>query len=228
MPRIPRMYLNTENFHVITQGINKSYIFEEEPDIKFYIKKMYELIDKHSIKIIAYCVMNNHTHFLLNTTSIKNMSNYMHDLNTLYACYYNKKYKRKGYVFRDRYKSEGIYSKVHLNNCINYIFNNPVKAGMCDKPEEYPYCNYKKIENKNIADRYIFIDIDDDENKLIDSVLNKYLKENKFELKELENNEKELYRLILILKRDYKISLRKIANKLGLNREKVRKIYNSK
>ena len=59
MPRIPRMFLYTEYFHVITQGINKSYIFEESIDIKYYIKKMYELNEKYNIKIIAYCVMNN-------------------------------------------------------------------------------------------------------------------------------------------------------------------------
>lgn len=39
MPRIPRMYLKTEYFHVITQGINKSYIFDLPTDIKYYIKK---------------------------------------------------------------------------------------------------------------------------------------------------------------------------------------------
>ena len=95
MPRIPRMFLYTEYFHVITQGINKSYIFEESIDIKYYIKKMYELNEKYNIKIIAYCVMNNHTHFLLNTKEIKNLSNYMHDLNTTYVIGDVDKWQRK-------------------------------------------------------------------------------------------------------------------------------------
>lgn len=227
MPRIPRMYLYTEYFHVITQGINKSYIFEESVDIKYYIKKMYELNKKYNIKIISYCVMNNHTHFLLHTEEIKNLSNYMHDLNTAYACYYNKKYKRKGYVFRDRYKSEGIYSESHLYNCINYIYNNPVKAGICIKPEEYPYSNYKKIENKNIDDVYMFMDVDEDE-KNAGKIISDFLIEHKYSLKELVNDRKELYRLILILKRDYGVSLRKISDLINVNREKVRKIYNNK
>ncbi len=46
MSRVPRMYLNTEYFHIITQGINKNYIFNESTDIKLYIKKMYELKNK--------------------------------------------------------------------------------------------------------------------------------------------------------------------------------------
>ena len=227
MPRIPRMYLYTEYFHVITQGINKSYIFEESIDIKYYIKKMYELNEKYNIKIIAYCVMNNHTHFLLKTEEIKNLSNYMHDLNTAYACYYNKKYKRKGYVFRDRYKAEGIYSESHLYNCINYIYNNPVKAGICIKPEEYPYSNYKKIENRNINDVYIFMDVNEDEKNTI-KIINDFLTEHEYSLKELVKDKKELYRLILLLKRDYGVSLRKISELINVNREKVRKIYNDK
>ena len=57
MPGIPRMYLNTEYFHVITQGINKSYIFDDSVDIKFYIKNIYELQNKYNVKVIAYCIM---------------------------------------------------------------------------------------------------------------------------------------------------------------------------
>ena len=67
MPRYPRNYLDTSFFHVMSQGINKSYIFEDEIDIKFYIKNMYEIKDNYSVKIIAYCIMNNHTHVLIET-----------------------------------------------------------------------------------------------------------------------------------------------------------------
>lgn len=130
MPRIPRMYLKTNCFHVITQGINKSYIFDSPTDIKYYIKGMYEIKDKYNIEIISYCIMNNHAHILLRTDLIKNLSEYMHRLNTRYGCYYNKKYRRVGYVFRDRYKAEGIYTEAHLYNCMKYIYENPVKAGI--------------------------------------------------------------------------------------------------
>ena len=161
MSRFPRNYIKTIFFHVITQGINKSYIFEKSEDIKYHIKTMYKLSAQHEIKIIAYCIMNNHVHMLIETYDIKELSKYMQRLNTTYAKYYNKKYNRIGYVFRDRYKSEGIYNEEQLYNCIKYIYDNPVKAGICNRPEEYSYSNYKKI-NKNLKENYIFIDIEDD------------------------------------------------------------------
>lgn len=228
MPRIPRMYLNTDYFHVITQGINKSYIFDNIVDIKFYIKNMYELRSKYNIKIIAYCIMNNHAHILIKTNLIKNMSKYMHNLNTIYACYYNKKYERIGYVFRDRYKAEGIYNESHLYNCIKYIYNNPVKAGLCDKPGDYPYSNYKIIENRNLECDYVFIDVDENSKEICRNVTKKLLQENNYSIEELKKDKKNLHRLIVLLKREYRISLREIAIILNINRESVRKIYNEK
>lgn len=225
MPRIPRMYLNTEYFHVITQGINKTYIFDCEQDIKYYIKNMYELKNKYSINIIAYCIMNNHAHILLNSEKTANLSKYMHDLNTKYACYYNKKYQRIGYVFRDRYKAEGIYSESQLYNCIKYIYNNPVKAGICYRPEEYLYSNYKPMYPVVKNENYLFLDIIEDDDKLCKDVLEKVLIEKNITLAELKKDEKELQKLIIILKNDYKISLREIAINLNINREKVRNIF---
>lgn len=173
MSRLPRNNMKTPFFHVITQGIEKSFIFEKPEDIKYYVKIMYKIKEEHNINIIAYCIMNNHTHMLIETKSIEQLSKYMQRINTTYGKYYNKKYSRVGYVFRDRYKAEGIYSEKHLYNCIKYIHNNPVKAGICNKAEEYPYSNYKmmKTEFKERYslmtnsecnnEEYVFIDVDE-------------------------------------------------------------------
>lgn len=220
MPRIPRMYLDTEYFHVITQGINKSYIFDCPIDIKYYIKNMYDLQEKYNVKIIAYCIMNNHAHILINCTLIKKLSEYMHDLNTRYGCYYNKKYKRVGYVFRDRYKAEGVYTERHLYSCIKYIYDNPVKAGICSRPEEYLYSNYASMKKIEIDEDYVFMDIIEDSNEECKRVLEKFLLEKNMSLEELKKNERELHRLFVILKRDYKVSLREIAINLNLNRKR--------
>ena len=224
MPRVPRSYIKTSHFHVITQGINKSYIFEIPEDIKYYISIMYKLSKEHEIKIKAYCIMNNHAHILIETEQLAELSKYMQRLNTKYGIYYNKKYNRVGYVFRNRYKAEGIYSEEHLYNCIKYIYNNPVKAGICNRAEEYPYSNYSKID-KNLRGNYIFIDVEDDKQKNCKNIIKEFLLENNLELDNIKKDRKKLKELIIILKSDYNISLRKIAEEIGLNRETVRKIY---
>ena len=223
MPRFPRKHIKTSFFHVITQGINKSYIFDKSEDIKYYIKLIYKLSKEHEIEIIAYCIMNNHAHMLIKTKKSDELSKYMQRLNCTYARYYNKKYDRVGYVFRDRYKSEGIYDEQHLYNCIKYIYDNPVKAGICSKAKDYPYSNYKII-TKEIKENYTFMDIDND-SKICKELIQNFLNENDMDINDLKKNKRKLKELIAILKMEYNISLRKISEETKIGRETIRKIY---
>lgn len=231
MPRFPRTYIKTIFFHIITQGINKSYIFERSEDIKFYLRMMKKLSKEQEVKILAYCVMNNHTHMLVKTNQTKKMSKFMQRLNTTYGIYYNQKYNRVGYVFRNRYKSEGIYNEKHLYNCVRYIYNNPVKAGICSQAKEYQYSNYKELNskykeiNENLIDEYSFIDIEDDNLRKSENVIKEILRKYNKNLDDIWKNKKELKEFITILKKKEGISLRKIADELKLSRESVRRIY---
>ena len=224
MPRFPRNYLKTSFFHVMSQGINKNFIFEDSIDIKFYIKNMYEIKDKYNVKIIAYCIMNNHVHMLLETAGVENLSKYMHCLNTRFGQYYNKKYKRVGYVFRDRYKAEGIYSEKQLYNCIKYIYDNPVKAEICKKPEEYKFSNYKKIDFID-DEEYVFIDVEEDKEIICEKLVKEFLNKKKMKMEEVRENKEELKKLIKILKQ-HKIAFRIISKTININREKLRREYN--
>lgn len=111
MARIRKENMNTSFFHIMVQGINKEYIFDSIKDRNQYLKIMKETREKIDIAILAYCVMSNHTHILFHEQKIENLTKYMHRVNLLYAKYYNKKYNRVGYVFRDRYKTQPIYSE---------------------------------------------------------------------------------------------------------------------
>ena len=225
MPRFPRNYLDTSFFHVMSQGINKNFIFEDPIDIKFYIKNMYEIKNDYNVKIIAYCIMNNHTHMLMETELIENLSKYMHCLNTRYGMYYNKKYNRVGYVFRDRYKAEGIYSEKQLYSCIKYIYDNPVKAGICKRAEDYNFSNYKKINITNDGD-YSFIDMEDDKELLCQKLVKEFLEKQKLGMNELKNDDAKLKELVISLKIKHNISFRKMSNIMNINREKLRTLYN--
>lgn len=225
MPRFPRSYIKTNFFHVITQGISRSYIFEYGEDIKHYIKIMYALEKEMNVKLIAYCIMNNHAHMLIKTEEIKKLSQYMHRLNTRYAIYYNKKYSRVGYIFRDRYKSEGIYSEEQLYNCIKDIYENPVKAGICKFAQEYQYSNYKENKKKTNGN-YVFLDVDINHEQVCREVVEEFLNINSIGKYELKRNACKLKQLINILKNEHNISLRQIAKELNINREKIRKTYN--
>ena len=125
-----RENLKSSFFHVMIQGIRKEYIFSKEQYIRMYLKLLNEKRKELKIKIIAYCIMNNHAHLLMETKNIKELSKFMQKINGCYAKYYNFMEDRVGYVFRDRYKCQIIKNQKHLVQCIKYIHQNPVKAGM--------------------------------------------------------------------------------------------------
>lgn len=223
MPRLPRNNIKTSYFHVMVQGIDKEYIFNRKIDIKYYISILYELKDELNIKIIAYCIMNNHAHLLIHTNDVSNLTKYMHKINTKYAIYYNKIHDRVGYVFRNRFKSEGIYSERQLYNCISYIYNNPVKAKICRTPEEYPYSNskyYKGIIEENNLYSFLGMDNDKDYKKIIKT----YLIENNMKKEDLIRHKESLKELIVILRKNNKISFRKMEEELEISRETLRKL----
>ena len=225
MPRYPRNYLNSSFFHVMTQGINKSYIFNTPQDISYYINKINNLTKEHEIKVLAYCIMSNHAHILIKTNKINELSKYMQKLNTAYGKYYNQKYNKVGFVFRNRYKSQEINNEKHLYKCIEYIANNPVKAGICNSPEDYLYSKYPKF-SKTVDEPYFFIDTNESNENLCQEVISKFLLKNNMDLSDLKNNKKELKDIIMILKNIYHFSLRKISMEIGLSKDTICRIYN--
>lgn len=243
MPRYSRNALNGNFFHVIVQGLNKEYIFDKNIFKEKYKELLIINSEKSNIQIIAYCIMNNHTHILVFTEKIENMSKCMQKINTNYARFYNKENERVGFVFRDRYYTQPIKNEMHLLKCIVYIHKNPVKAGLVINEKEYNYSSYNEYTGKfkrqviskdanklafNIEDRnkalelFKFIHMSDiEETDFLEiedkidynRVIEKY-KEKNFTMKEI----------VLKLNQDYKVSSRDIALLLKTTRYKIRKI----
>jgi len=142
MVRIARKYLESEYYHIMVQGIERGYIFEDVKMKEKYKKLVFEKINENQIILIAYCIMDNHTHLLLKAKKSEDISKLMSQVNTSFGKYFNTENNRVGYVYRDRYRAEPIFNERYLKNCIKYIHNNPVAAGMVKKCEDYGYSSF--------------------------------------------------------------------------------------
>lgn len=253
MPRIARKHIETKYIHIMAQGINKEYIFNERNEMEKYFSIIVENEKDSNIRIVAYCIMNNHAHFLINTEDINEVSKFMKKVNTKYAMYYNKKHNRYGYVFRNRYRSEEILTQRHLFTCINYIHNNPVKAGMCRRKCDYKYSSYNDYANKSnfITSQLIeeclnkngisydeilketkddckfieYEEIDDDMKEVqIKKIVDKYKKEKNVNIEEIRADKTMLKELCTVLYIDYNVKQNKIGEILGVNAVKVNRM----
>lgn len=238
-------------FHIMVQGINKEKIFNTNENKEKYIDLIYK--NSEGIEIIAYCIMNNHTHILVKTDSINKMQNWMKKTNTGYAIYYNKINDRVGYVFRDRYKSQVIKNEKHLYTCVDYIHDNPVKAYICKKREEYEFSSYINIykgsqnevktkmaqvinmdideNDKCQEDQFEFIEPSEEEKQskeeVCKSIIDDFLQEKGMYVEQLYNREELLMELTMILKFQNDISYRIMEKNLGVSREKLRQLLKS-
>lgn len=145
MPRRARTMSESGYMHIIVRGIGKQLLFEEPADYKHYLKKLEKYCLETEVKICAYCLMENHVHFLAkgNSASIILL---MKKIGVSYSGYFNKKYDRVGHLFQDRYLSEPIENEGYLLTVYRYILQNPEKAGIC-KSSQYTWSSYKIFEN---------------------------------------------------------------------------------
>ena len=194
----------------MVQGINKEYIFKNEVYMSLYKRFMKEKLSGSNITILAYCIMNNHAHLLVYTEKIQYLGKFMQRLNTTYSNYYNKMEGRVGYVFRDRYKTQNIYSRKQLYNCISYIHNNPVKAGMVDQPYKYNYSSYNEfLGNKDIINEKS-IELIFETTKITANMYDKIHKDN-LEKNFLDVKEKDFTAIVKKYEEKYIIKIQEIS-----------------
>ena len=247
MARISRQNLKSLYFNIMVQGINKEYIFLSEELKEKYKKLLKENISNNNVKLLSYCIMSNHAHMLMYVQNFQEISKLMQKINTSFARVYNRKKDRVGFVFRDRYSVQPILNKQHLHNCLAYIHNNPVKAGIVKKPKDYKYSSYREwIGSKEIidemAEKLVFdensinkfniihlnkdiSDIEDVVEKLdYKEIISKYESGKGKLIDQMINEEEILKEIISDLRNDAKLSIRQISSVLNVNRPKITKI----
>lgn len=219
--------------HIVVKGLNKEYIFQTEEYMKKYIYFL-SIKKDENVKILAYCVMNNHIHLLTYSNDIENISKYMQKVNTSYSFYYNRVKKREGYVFKNRFYSQCIESERQLCNCINYIHNNPVKAGICSSADSYKFSSINEfIENKNNLENIKLLcnlekNLIIEDNKFIDvkeldikEYLKKVKKQYGMNIREIKSNKRILENVIYESREKTEVTITELAELLGMSKSAI-------
>ena len=147
MPRLAREISGSGIYHIMMRGINRQAIFIDEEDCKKFIKTLEQYKEKCGYEIYAYCLMGNHLHLLLKVGG-EPLDQIMRRICGSFVYWYNLKYNRTGYLFQDRFKSETVENDAYFLTVLRYIHQNPVKAGISDKVEDYKWSSYCEYTNK--------------------------------------------------------------------------------
>ncbi len=142
MPRQPRKKSNTGIYHVMLKGIDDRNIFLHEGDRKKFLFQMFQAKGKGGFSLLAYCLMDNHAHLLLEEN--EELGTTMKRITVGYVLWHNHLYGRSGHLFQNRYLSEVVESDEYFVTVARYIHQNPVTAGLVKKAATYPWSSYKQ------------------------------------------------------------------------------------
>lgn len=143
MPRIARIIAPGYPHHITQRGNNRSEVFFDDDDRQTYLKLLSQYAQKYSLKIWAYCLMDNHLHLLAVPESEQSLARGIGLTNQVYTQYLNRKLKQSGRIWQNRFFSCIVENNKYLWAVARYIECNPVKAGLVKRAEEYPWSSAK-------------------------------------------------------------------------------------
>ncbi len=135
-------------YHVTSRGNEQKDIFKSKSDREKFISYLESASVRYGADIHAYCLMNNHYHLLIETPQ-GNLSQIMKHINSSYTTYFNVKRKRAGHLLQGRYKSILVDRDAYATELSRYIHLNPVRAGIVNVPEDYPWTSYRYFTDEN-------------------------------------------------------------------------------
>jgi putative transposase len=111
--------------------------FRDADDFRLFLRLFAQEVERHDWRVHTFCLMPNHHHLVLET-ELWRLSEGMRRLNGVYAQAFNRKHKRWGHLFGERFASWVVESEEHLAAAIEYVLQNPVRAGLVDRAEDWP------------------------------------------------------------------------------------------
>lgn len=144
MPRKARQEVQAGIAHVFARGNNRQEIFRDDLDRERYLRLFGRVVAVHRWRCLSYCLMNNHVHFLIETRE-PNLGAGMKWLQGCYAQAFNRRHRRSGHVFENRYGAVRVESDAQLITVVRYIARNPVEAGLCARPTEWRWSSHRDV-----------------------------------------------------------------------------------
>jgi putative transposase len=140
--RIPRCNLPDGLSHLTSRGNRRQALFLVERDAGAYLDLLDYITPRVGWTCISYCLMPNHVHLLADAMQ-EQLSAAMRYVNGVYAQRFNREHGFRGHLLQGRFKAKPIADEGHLTEALRYIVMNPVRAGLCERPEQWPWSSYR-------------------------------------------------------------------------------------
>jgi putative transposase len=142
---------------VTARGNRRQRIVLDDSDRQRLLGTVSDVDHRFEVRWLAYCVMDNHYHFLVEGSQA-DLSDAMHRLNGTYAQAFNRRHCLDGHLFQDRFHAAAIVSEWHFFEVFRYIALNPVRAGLCAFPADYLWSSFAATVGLAHAPRFLAVE----------------------------------------------------------------------
>jgi len=149
MPRTKRHFLPGYAWHITHRCHDRKFLLKFNRDKKRWLYWLHQAKKRFDLPILNYSVTSNHIHLLVLDNSKSGEDNTIakciHLAAGRTAWEFNRRKKRKGSFWEDRYHATAVQKDSHLLKCMIYIDLNMVRAGVVKHPCDWPFCGYQEI-----------------------------------------------------------------------------------
>lgn len=138
MTRVARIVVPGFPHHVTQRGNRRAEIFQTDADREAYLRFLQTYCEKRGLSVWAYCLMSNHVHLVVVPQEEASLGDALRDTHTVYAMYFNSRTEWSGHVWQGRFFSCPL-DEFHQWAAIRYVEQNPVRAGIVVRAEDYPW-----------------------------------------------------------------------------------------
>jgi len=158
MGRRPRKELPGGLAHVTCRTIRRLPLFRTEADARAYLELLDHVTrDVVGWRVLAYCLMPNHVHLVVDAV-VDELSLAMYRVNGLYAQRFNRRHGYRGHLFQGRFHAKPIVDDAHLPGSVRYVLLNPVRAGLCSRPNNWRWSSCRACAGLEPA--HTFLDLE--------------------------------------------------------------------
>jgi putative transposase len=142
MPRAPRVFDPNGIYHVASRGSDRRPLYLYDDDREMFLRRLGSIVRRYELSCLAYCLMGNHYHLIVQTPDAR-LSAALRDLHGGYSRDFNTTHRRSAHLFRNRFSAQFVDSETHFLTACRYIAHNPVRAGLCGEPADWPWSSYR-------------------------------------------------------------------------------------
>jgi putative transposase len=152
MPRRPRSFYPGVPTHITAHGVDDQPIFLGDLDRIAFLASLRRVTDRVGWRVVAWCLLATHYHLLVvvGPAAEPRVSWAMQTLNSIYAREFNRRHRRRGHLFGERFTDTLVATNWHLEAAVAYVFANPVDAGLVRRFDEWRWSGDHRLEPRQV------------------------------------------------------------------------------